>query len=67
MRGRFVAFGTLALLAAGAGSGIEAQESSFEWQSAMVFEIGVVMVVGGGLSAAALWLWGGAGPAAGEE
>lgn len=35
MRGRFVAFGMLALLAAGASAGIEAQEGSFEWQSAM--------------------------------
>ncbi len=30
---------------------------SFKWHSVFVFEIGVVMIVGGGLSAAALWLW----------
>jgi multisubunit Na+/H+ antiporter MnhB subunit len=30
---------------------------SWEWQTALVFEVGVVMTVGGGLSAAALWLW----------
>jgi multisubunit Na+/H+ antiporter MnhB subunit len=26
-------------------------------QSALVFDVGVVMVVGGGLAAAAIWLW----------
>jgi len=35
MRGRNVAFAMLALLAAGATSGAEAQDGSFEWRSAM--------------------------------
>jgi multicomponent Na+:H+ antiporter subunit B len=30
---------------------------SWKWQTVVVFEVGVVMVVGGGLTAAALWLW----------
>jgi len=30
---------------------------SFKWQTVLVFEVGVVMTVGGALSAAALWLW----------
>jgi len=30
---------------------------SFKWHTVFVFEIGVVMIVGGGLTAAALWLW----------
>ena len=30
---------------------------SWKWHSTLVFEIGVVMAVGGALSAAALWLW----------
>ena len=30
---------------------------SWKWQTGVVFEIGVVMVVGGGLTAAALWPW----------
>ncbi len=29
----------------------------FKWHSSLLFEIGVVLTVGGGLSAAALWLW----------
>ena len=30
---------------------------SLKWQTVLVFEVGVVMIVGGGLTAAALWLW----------
>jgi multicomponent Na+:H+ antiporter subunit B len=30
---------------------------AWKWHSTLVFEIGVVMTVSGGLSAAALWLW----------
>lgn len=30
---------------------------SWKWQTALLFEVGVVMIVGGGLSAAALRLW----------
>ena len=30
---------------------------SFKWQTVLLFEVGVVMAVGGALSAAALWLW----------
>ena len=30
---------------------------SFKWQTVLIFEVGVVMTVGGALSAAALWLW----------
>ncbi|MGI9592501.1 MAG: MnhB domain-containing protein [Myxococcota bacterium] len=30
---------------------------SWKWHTALLFEIGVVMTVGGGLAAAALWLW----------
>ena len=30
---------------------------SWKWQTALLFEVGVVMTVGGALSAAALWLW----------
>ncbi len=30
---------------------------SFKWQSVLLFEVGVVLTVGGALSAAALWLW----------
>jgi multisubunit Na+/H+ antiporter MnhB subunit len=30
---------------------------SWKWQTALLFETGVVMIVGGGASAAALWLW----------
>ncbi len=30
---------------------------SWKWQTVLVFEVGVVMIVGGGLTAAALWLW----------
>ena len=33
-------------------------------QSALVFDVGVVMVVGGGLAAAAIWLWDLAAPTA---
>ena len=29
----------------------------WKWTMALLFEAGVVMIVGGGLSAAALWLW----------
>jgi multicomponent Na+:H+ antiporter subunit B len=30
---------------------------SWKWHTALLFEVGVVMIVGGGLTAAALWLW----------
>jgi multicomponent Na+:H+ antiporter subunit B len=30
---------------------------SWTWQTTLLFEVGVVMTVGGGFSAAALWLW----------
>ena len=30
---------------------------SWKWQTVLVFEVGVVMIVGGGLTAAALCLW----------
>ena len=30
---------------------------SWKWQTVLVFEVGVVMIVGGGLTTAALWLW----------
>ena len=30
---------------------------AWKWHTVLVFEVGVVMVVGGGLTAAALWLW----------
>ncbi len=30
---------------------------SFKWHTALVFELGVIMSVGGGLCAVALWLW----------
>ncbi len=30
---------------------------AWKWQTTLLFEVGVVMIVGGGLSAAALWLW----------
>lgn len=37
-------------------------------QSALVFDVGVVMVVGGGLAAAAIWLWNlAASPASGRS
>ena len=36
---------------------IGAARFSWKWQTVVVFEVGVVMVVGGGLTAAALWLW----------
>jgi multisubunit Na+/H+ antiporter MnhB subunit len=36
-------------------------------QSALVFDVGVVMVVGGGLAAAAIWLWDLAAPTASSE
>jgi multisubunit Na+/H+ antiporter MnhB subunit len=29
----------------------------WKWQTSLLFEVGVVMIVGGSLSAAALWLW----------
>lgn len=29
----------------------------WKWHTALFFEVGVVMIVGGGFSAAALWLW----------
>jgi multisubunit Na+/H+ antiporter MnhB subunit len=31
---------------------------SYKWHTALLFDIGVVMIVGGGLASAALWLWG---------
>jgi multisubunit Na+/H+ antiporter MnhB subunit len=31
---------------------------SYKWHTALVFDIGVVMIVGGGLASAAGWLWG---------
>jgi multisubunit Na+/H+ antiporter MnhB subunit len=37
--------------------GIDAGPFSWKWHTALVFEIGVVMIVGGGLTAAALSLW----------
>ncbi len=46
---------------------VSAGPLSFGWQTAMAFEIGVVMVVGGGLCAAALWLWETPSRASGEE
>ena len=30
---------------------------SWKWQTALLFEVGVVMTVGGAVGAAALWLW----------
>jgi multicomponent Na+:H+ antiporter subunit B len=30
---------------------------AWKWHTALVFEIGVVMIVSGGMTAAALWLW----------
>ncbi|MBW2399708.1 MAG: hypothetical protein JRG80_10585 [Deltaproteobacteria bacterium] len=30
---------------------------AWKWHTTLVFEIGVVMTIGGALSAAALWLW----------
>ncbi len=36
---------------------IDIGPASWKWTTTLVFELGVVMVVGGGLSAAALWLW----------
>jgi multisubunit Na+/H+ antiporter MnhB subunit len=30
---------------------------AWKWQSVLLFELGIVMTVGGGFSAAALWLW----------
>lgn len=30
---------------------------SWKWHTVFVFEVGVVMIVGGGLTAIALWLW----------
>jgi multisubunit Na+/H+ antiporter MnhB subunit len=30
---------------------------TWKWQTVLFFEVGVVMTVGGGFSAAALWLW----------
>jgi multisubunit Na+/H+ antiporter MnhB subunit len=36
---------------------IEFGPIAWKWHTTLVFEIGVVMTIGGALSAAALWLW----------
>ena len=36
---------------------IDAGPIVWKWHSVLVFELGVVMIVGGGLCAAAMWLW----------
>jgi len=36
---------------------IESGPIAWKWHTTLVFEVAVVMIVGGALSAAALWLW----------
>ena len=40
---------------------------AWKWHTALFFELGVVMIVGGGLTTAALWLWETPERARGEE